>query len=476
MKGHKIRPFALACAAALGFAALGGMLQMGAGERVSASANSAPSYWSGTAASGAIVTDGQCPVEVESEKLTFDIPHTPKNRYEDAEEFSSYGATVTAEYRFYNPTDMDVQMELAFPFGSCPDYLREKLFLFDSQRYAITADGAEVPHMIRHTYSRGSLKLDLDDIGSIFAGPVEDDFYREDLAGRYHVFDLTFDDPADMGSDEDYYVEVTMNYNPTRTHIIASAESIQLEGGDLTLIFRADASFLSLGEQPNILNTAVKRGTGGWSFGYETVEGATARVASRGETTFFDIAATNCPDGVSIPDFYNAAVGFLNDSFDDGGGLYSTDLSSLGLHDFMCWYTYSLTVPAGGTVVNTVTAPLYPSIAGGDFEYTYYLSPAHRWASFGRLEVEVNTPFEVSFYQNERFEKTDTGYRWEREGLPLGELYFTISQGNYAATGITYFSIFCGVLAGGALLFILLLVGLSLLLVFLLTRKKKKKK
>lgn len=52
---------------------------------VPASANSAQSQWAGTTSTGAIVTDGNCPVVVENELLTFDIKEFPLQYYNFSE-------------------------------------------------------------------------------------------------------------------------------------------------------------------------------------------------------------------------------------------------------------------------------------------------------------------------------------------------------------------------------------------------------
>ena len=84
-----------------------------------ASANSAESYWEGVSASGVLTTDGECPLVVEHETLTFRIAQFP-SPYSNNE---GYGASVTAEYTFYNPSDMTITANLLFPFGVDPYYM-----------------------------------------------------------------------------------------------------------------------------------------------------------------------------------------------------------------------------------------------------------------------------------------------------------------------------------------------------------------
>ena len=84
--------------------------------------------------------------------------------------------------------------------------------------------------------------------------------------------------------------------------------------------------------------------------------------------------------------------------------------------DFSYWYEYEITLQPGQELVNTVTAPIYPTIdihyEPPEYGYYYYPAPDFTWKSFGTLDVVINTPFHLlprnSYYQ---FEKTGTGYK-----------------------------------------------------------------
>ena len=89
---------------------------------VPASANSAQTQWRGTDATGAIVTENDCPLIVEHELLTFDIGQFPESYYREVSDYLAYSGRVTAEYTFYNPADYSVDATLVFPFGAIPDY------------------------------------------------------------------------------------------------------------------------------------------------------------------------------------------------------------------------------------------------------------------------------------------------------------------------------------------------------------------
>ena len=82
------------------------------------------------------------------------------------------------------------------------------------------------------------------------------------------------------------------------------------------------------------------------------------------------------------------------------------------------------------TIVNTVTAPIYPSIKGdyepAIFEYTYLLSPANTWKEFGNLDIVINTPYYLIKNSIEGFEYKNPGYELHLTGLPEEELVFTL--------------------------------------------------
>ena len=102
--------------------AFGAALLLMSGLLLPVAANSAQSYWKGTDATGAIVTDNDCPIVVEHERLTFGVQDFPEPHYTSAEAFLAYPGKVTAEYSFYNPADYSVTATLRFPFGVLPDY------------------------------------------------------------------------------------------------------------------------------------------------------------------------------------------------------------------------------------------------------------------------------------------------------------------------------------------------------------------
>ena len=109
------------------------------------------------------------------------------------------------------------------------------------------------------------------------------------------------------------------------------------------------------------------------------------------------------------------------------------DFNELIHHGVMKWFEYDITIPFGGRVVNTVTAPFYPTVYYNEnpyrYQYLYYMSPAKGWADFKNIEIYINTPFEITENSVEGFEKTENGYYYKGDSLPDGELEFSLYTG-----------------------------------------------
>lgn len=156
------------------------------------------------------------------------------------------------------------------------------------------------------------------------------------------------------------------------------------------------------------------------------------QLESREEMTFWDLAMSQWDEetGVSQIDWYNARVAMWTDpSYGSGSNVILW--SDLDLRDYlMRWYEYEIHLEPGERIVNTVTAPIYPSINEHYdppvYSYTYLLSPAQTWAEFGTLDIVVNTPFCMTQSNLDGFQQNETGYACHLDGLPEGELTFDL--------------------------------------------------
>ena len=409
-------------------------------------ANSAQSFWAGVDQSGAIIVDGDSPIIVEKELLTFDLQEFPKNYYAEVEDFLAYTGKVTAEYTFYNPSDMTVTAKLLFPFGCQAQYADfydyengVPLDNVDTDKYAILIDGQEIEKKIRHTLSSHSQQFVLDkDLGLVSDTFVQDDFYSPNLTvtkytfkisgvdtEKYGAASIAFDVPQGMGSYRVYFPDQSGAHTQKNKEMRIEC-SVQKNEREFDL-YVFGTPFATMPEWKVYENGGVEDN--------EEVAGAVELIGTE-TLTFkeFTLANWNEESGVSDVDWYNAAVAEITDSNNHYDNYPITEpyrYANGFKGSLMRWYEYEITVEPGERIVNAFTAPIYPSIdlryEPNVCGYTYLLSPAKTWKSFGELEIVINTPYYVSSCSIDGFTKTETGYTVKLDGLPDGELTFNLS-------------------------------------------------
>lgn len=405
-------------------------------------ANSAQSYWEGVSTTGVLTTDGECPLVVEHETLTFDIAEFP-SPYTYNE---SYNASVTAEYTFYNPSDMTVTANLLFPFGIDPYYTEyydaekgEYVNPDQTEKYGAQVNGAAVQTTVRHSYWGGSLY----NFDPVLEMAKLQDSYRTDSF-------LTYELPVHVYT---YRVEGV-------DHQAYRAADVATYIGDLpedTRVMLQNATRWFSGDEGGWLGTSASYseivfyvfgkdiGEVQWTV-FENgalekeIEGS-VKLIDKQSTTFGTLAMQHYDpaSGVAAHDWFNAVVAQLEGSARLEGGLYSSMYANWDVSkDLLQWYEYKITLAPGERLTNTVKAPLYPNI-DGDFEppvysYEYFLTPASLWKEFGTLDIYINTPHVMVKERKGEFSiapdqwsKTDAGYELHLEGLPAEDLVFTLS-------------------------------------------------
>lgn len=397
-----------------------------------ANANSAQSYWEGVDRAGVVITGDNCPIVVEHELLTFDLQEFPQPYYSDEAEFLAYPGKVTAQYTFCNPSAMTVTAKLLFPFGSQPWYGAGTDT--DAVKYDILVDSEPVAKKIRHTLWGGDFHLDTD-LLLVSDGFVKDPFYSTDLPVTAYKFTVSgldsqtykaavvgFDVPKEMGNQRFYLPEQRGAHRQIHDtmRIFSSAKN-------------GEGFYLYVFGEPLATMPTFKFYQDGGAENREQIAG-TATLTHTETLTFKEFALDNWSKetGVSEMDWYNATVADLNNNAKNREHpfVYRANYGSF-TDSLMRWYEYEITVAPKTRIVNTVTAPIHPSIdLNYDpdlYGYTYLLSPASTWKSFGKLDVVINTPFYMTHCTLDGFEKTDTGYKASFDGLPNGELYFEMS-------------------------------------------------
>lgn len=437
-------------------------------------ANSAQKSWRGSDSYGAIITDTECPVIVENELLTFDIPDFPKHSGSN----DDYESSVTARYSFYNPADYTVTAKLEFPFGEKPYYSIQ-----DLDKYDITVNDNAIPKTVRHTLIRKDRRFKLEeDMSKIADGYKEDGFFAPDLSVTRYVYEIT-------DYDEDYenacvafdfrrwfdrkVLFKEMNSIVTKADSYRLSKSARYNDNTLTLyVFGQQYSAPPKWKfyKDRDCNTG------------EEINGS-VNLLSADEMTFMEFVMSEYPEGSYIleSDWYNAVIDELNFS---GTGSYNSIIDSSRIfnlkYHLMRWYEYEIVLAPGERITNSVTAPIYPDIDENwkptIYKYTYLLSPAQTWADFGSLDIVINTPFYL--IDNKDFEKTETGYRLSLDGLPDSELEFSLSSSEKPArsySGLeTIMFLFGGFVV--TLLSLVVLVPLTVGVVALIRHQIRKKR
>ncbi len=462
-------------------------------------ANSAQSWFEGVDGNGAIMTDSESPIVVEKERLTLDIQELPKNRYENGEEYLAYSAKVTAEYTFYNPSEYTVTAKLLFPFGNAPNYASEYRGddgnyhpVDDTDKYEITVDGVPVERRIRHTLSNGMGGFELEtDLPLVQDGFVEDEFYTQDLTVTKYTFEIsgvaTWEYPAAHVA-----IDIPEGIGDYRLCLADINGASMQADGDIRVhtsvgrysyetfeLYVFGTPLATLPEWQAYENGGVKDG--------EEIGGKVELV--RTETTTFQAFALEKrseDSAVSEYDWYNAVVYALKDSQENHPEhplVYDRRTRFTFDDKLMRWYEYEITLAPNTRIVNAVTAPLYPAIDRGYepsiYEYTYLLSPAKTWKSFGELEIVINTPYCITESSLEGWQAIEGGYAVTLDGLPEGELTFTLCTSATPEKKSSPYAIAFGVLIIVTLAVPILLVGgvvAVVVVIWKICKKRKKNK
>ena len=406
------------------------------------SANSAQSYWEGTDASGQIITEGDSPLQIESEDLTFEIHQFPESSIGTSSELSEYQDHVVAEYRLSNPSEYTVTARLFFPYGHVPSYIHiqdengDPLFFPDSSSHEVTVDGQSIEYTLRHSYSHYFEKFEVGrDLGRLHEEIVDHDFFRQDLPVHFYTLkpEEELCDGAELSVDMDladrsriYYFKDLCSLSGYEDHYTAMMNTDPEDGLYHITVFGEPLSEQSVFEIYDCSDTARNHPL------QISVGLAEHRVSTLKEE-LMKIRPENL--GISETDWINAGFDFLKDTASDMPLLAEIGVNTDLGHMLMRWMEYEITLEPGQTITNTVKAPLYPSIDRGYdpevYEYTYLISPVTTWAFTGPIRVHLNTEFELVDNNEKFWTQTGKGYMKSLEDLPDEELIFTLSTASH---------------------------------------------
>lgn len=415
-------------------------------------ANSAQKRWNGVDATGAMISSENaeevCPVIVEKEVLTFDVPEFLQEYYTEEEQYLDYGAKVTAEYTFFNPSDYTVTATLLFPFGNEPDYAyreynsetEDRTGNKDTGKFDILINGNPVEKNIRYslTYPGSQFALETD-LALLHDGFLEDEFYTPDMTvtkyvytasgvdtEKYRAANAAFD-VSKNGNTRKIFFEEQSGYHTQKDDEVRVSAWVDENGQSFTVYVigepfekQPEWKFYGDGSVPD-------QGEIAGSMTYESAETTTMTLRE------FALQGWSEETGVSETDWYNAVVTEMKtDETHNDYGILSLERYRQGLTGYlMRWYEYETSLAPEERLVNTVTAPIYPGIdltyEPPVYNYTYLLSPAKTWAAFLELEIHINTPYYLTESTVDGFGQCSEGYVVFVDGLPTQEFEFTLS-------------------------------------------------
>lgn len=380
-----------------------------------ASANSAWFKYDGVNSVGALVRDENCPIVVDREDLTFDIYKDDMGSF--FEEYEEPAGRVSAKYTFRNPTDITAKVELIFPFGYAPEY--ESKYTQDNKKfYSVTQDGSDIQKRIRNTYREKRENYDIVqfDINKDTKYLTDEYIEKYGFTKDTKVYEYVCD--AKAGYDTLDSIIITEYY-------ISSPILCKMERaiGDDDIRVRAlcnevgKARFFCFEELNDDKISCRASVSNDEKLKFEFVK----------ETTLLDALASvrADDDGIEDVDLYNSFIA----RYDEEYNFINLDFEKE--YRFR-WYEYTLEFAPYQTIVNEVVAPLYPCVTRDYtpkvYNYTYLLSPAKSWASFGEFHLRINTDMYVKNASVGKMKKHKGYYEYSCQGLPDGELTFNICK------------------------------------------------
>jgi hypothetical protein len=403
--------------------------------------------WYGDEVRGVSIVDEDCPVLLERETVTFDLPEFPYLGRDSAEKYLAYPGRVTTEYHFYNPTDEVLTVKLAFPLGVNPAYaaIEGEDAVSDLHKYSITLNGKAVTPELRHStheWYKTWTRLDvtyssiMDEFASYHfyypEAPVTVSTYTvsginsEVYPDAFAVLDIPR--PAD-GIGSLFIPDLGMD----RSSSEYIRKGLVAENGMTITVYDIGVESDELPDWKIYSDHLIDEA--------EQITGEITLTDKR-VITFRDLAMSKWSEesGVKDVDWYNAFAYLFGVRIDNYERVL--DLS----YKLVPWYRYEITLAPGERAVNTVTAPIYPTAntrySPAIYTYEYIRGELNTDENYQGTEVMINTPYcrvmkefswlLVNYSTNTIYvdcEVTDSGYRYVPENdRNADHIVFTLSE------------------------------------------------
>lgn len=424
-----------------------------------ASANSSPTYWESSPAFS-MTPLADCPVQVDSETLTFDFSKGLK-----AFDQHSPAAAVTADYKMVNPTAKPLTVQMAFPLISSLSDLSQM------EGVEITADGKDVPFRIapggkttdagfEPTYydSSGALaKAALPSFGAILQSVKEEKPVLKKLAGKGKLYRVVYSGAASVlasfqPAGRDLAVLATLV-----SGVSQSGSGLEVEGftqGDAPLetgVENPPFSLLAFGASSDPVITVGPEGNGAQASKSAAVSsgnggpgisaGWSVQTGEEDARTYMRALAERSSVYQKYPteDLFDRLTSILlknaEDSLSDGNKIFSDS----AVYDFfnqtrVIVLAYEMTFPANATVDVSVKYPMGGTLDSRNtaqtlYTYGYLLNPAKNWASFKDLTVYIFPSAENPYVTKSSIPLGKDGsgnYSASLKTLPENDLVFSI--------------------------------------------------
>lgn len=331
-----------------------------------------------------------------------------------------------------------------FPFGYYPEYGPEEYDeenqvykrIDDTAKFDIKINDKEIKKNLRHSLYYSDFDFDIHkEMSFLIDGYIKDDFYSPELPVTKYVYEISEVDKK-LYNREVARIEIPAFDGKRRYYLEQSYGFTTNDKGNTRMDINAEngkeIELYVMGEPVKDLPK--------WKF-YESSSNESKEIKgemqlkSTSKMTFKEFALTSYDKGGQIleSDWYNIIVELYKQATVENAGAIFISVYDTGerLKSLLRWYEYEITLAPGEKITNTIEAPMYPTIDEeydpDIYRYNYLLSPASTWAKFGNLNVDINTPFFMTENNQSGFTKTQKGYNFKANGLPEGELRFSLS-------------------------------------------------
>ncbi len=401
--------------------------------------------WEGDKVRGSALVDEDCPVLLERETVTFDLPEFPYLGRDSAEKYLAYPGRVTTEYHFYNPIDEALTVMLAFPLGGNSAYAAKdgEDTVSDLHKYSITLNGKAVTPELRHStheWYQTWTRLD------VTYSSIMDEF------ASYHFYypeaPVTVSTYAVSGIDEETYpdafalLDISLPSDGIGSLFIPSQsmdrsasgyirKGLDVENGMTITVYNIGVESDELPEWKIYSDHIIDEA--------EQIAGE-IKLTGKRVITFRDLAMSKWSEesGVKEVDWYNAFAY----EFSRNNGQRTLDMLDI----LVPYYRYEITLAPAEHAVNTVIAPIYPTantrFSPAIYTYEYIRGELRSDENYQGTEVMINTPYchvmkefgwlVVNYSTNTIYadcEVTDSGYRYVPENdRNADHIVFTLSE------------------------------------------------